>query len=60
MRQSGCAELVERIIKDTIPMYARMVHGRDPKGELSQQSQQYDIDNEVGHGASHIVDCIPS
>jgi hypothetical protein len=43
MRESGCAELVKNVLDDSIPMYGRMVHGRDSNGELFEQSQQYDI-----------------
>jgi kynurenine 3-monooxygenase len=43
MRESGCAELVKTVLDDSIPMYGRMVHGRDSKGGLFEQSQQYDI-----------------
>jgi kynurenine 3-monooxygenase len=35
--------MVEKILADSIPMYGRMIHGRDNKGDLFEQSQQYDI-----------------
>ena len=47
MRYSGASGLLEEVMKQTIPMRARMIHGRNLTGELYEQSQQYDIENRV-------------
>ncbi|MCJ1406800.1 kynurenine 3-monooxygenase, mitochondrial precursor [Ptychographa xylographoides] len=52
MRQAGVKGLIEDILKETIPMNARMIHGRSKLGDLYEDSQQYDV-----HGRSiHAVD----
>lgn len=43
MRHSGSSDLVERVLSDTIPMYGRMIHGKDAKGQLTEESQSYDV-----------------
>ncbi|MCJ1319224.1 kynurenine 3-monooxygenase, mitochondrial precursor [Xylographa vitiligo] len=47
MRHAGVPSLVDDILKETIPMHARMIHGRGKLGELYQDSQDYDV-----HGRS--------
>lgn len=42
MRQSQSVGLLEEVLKETIPMHARMIHGRRKGGELFQESQAYD------------------
>jgi hypothetical protein len=41
-------DLVGSILEETIPMYGRMIHGRDSKGELYGEGQAYDIGGRVG------------
>lgn len=43
MRQAGQPEVLESIMAATVPMRGRMIHGRDSKGALYEQSQDYDI-----------------
>ena len=56
MKASNIAGLAEKVMEETIPMRARMIHGRDIKGELYEQSQQYDIDNKVSAFILHPPD----
>lgn len=41
MRKSKCEGLVDEVLKGTIPMHARMIHGRKG-GDFYQESQEYD------------------
>ncbi|EMC94392.1 hypothetical protein BAUCODRAFT_35599 [Baudoinia panamericana UAMH 10762] len=43
MRQSQSQNLLDTVLSDTIPMYGRMIHGQDTAGQLTEQSQQYDV-----------------
>ena len=47
MRQSKCEGLLGQVLKETIPMHARMIHGRRKGGELYQESQKYDANGRV-------------
>lgn len=47
MRQSQSVGLLEEVLKETIPMHARMIHGRGKGGELFQESQAYDANGRV-------------
>lgn len=47
MRQSRCDGLLDDVLKETIPMHARMIHGRRKGGELYQESQEYDANGKV-------------
>ncbi len=47
MRQSNCVGLLEEVLGETIPMHARMIHGRRKGGELFQESQEYDANGRV-------------
>lgn len=47
MRQSQSVGLLEEVLKETIPMHARMIHGRRKGGELFQESQAYDANGRV-------------
>ena len=47
MRQSGCKGLLEDVLSETIPMHARMIHGRRKNGELYEESQAYDANGRV-------------
>lgn len=39
--------LIENVLRDTIPMYGRMIHGRD-HGALWEAAQAYDVHGRVG------------
>lgn len=43
MRHAGSKELLDAVLKDTIPMRGRMIHGQDSKGALTEESQLYDV-----------------
>ncbi|KAK6431534.1 kynurenine 3-monooxygenase, mitochondrial precursor [Oleoguttula sp. CCFEE 5521] len=43
MRHSGSSTLLDAVLTDTIPMHGRMIHGQDKSGNLTEESQQYDI-----------------
>ena len=47
IRQSKCEGLLDQVLKETIPMHARMIHGRKKNGELYQESQKYDANGRV-------------
>ena len=47
MRQSHYVGLLDGILRETIPMHARMIHGRRKNGELYQESQAYDANGRV-------------
>ena len=36
-------------MSDTIPMYGRMIHGQDSKGQLTEESQKYDVHGRYIH-----------
>ena len=43
MRHAESDGLLDSILSETIPMYGRMIHGEDTKGNLTEESQQYDV-----------------
>ena len=43
MRHAGSKDLLDAVLKDTIPMHGRMIHGQDSKGTLTEESQLYDV-----------------
>lgn len=43
MRHAGSKGLLDAVLKDTIPMHGRMIHGQDSKGTLTEESQLYDV-----------------
>lgn len=47
MKLAGTEGLLEDVLKETIPMHGRMIHGRDKGGELYAESQQYDAHGRV-------------
>ena len=47
MRQSRCEGLLEEVLAETIPMHARMIHGRRKTGEIYEESQAYDANGRV-------------
>ncbi|KAI2792482.1 Kynurenine 3-monooxygenase [Penicillium oxalicum] len=42
IRQSERSELIQNVLQGTIPMYGRMIHGRD-RGQLWEAAQAYDV-----------------
>ena len=52
MRMTNRPLLVESVLKQTIPMYGRMIHG-EQDGKLYEQPQAYDI-----HGRVRYIICI--
>ena len=53
MKQSKCEGLIEAVLRETIPMHARMIHGRRKGGETYQESQEYDANGRVGPPPPH-------
>ena len=47
MKHSNRSGFVEAILKETIPMHGRMIHGRDKDGKLWEESQAYDVRGRV-------------
>ena len=47
MKLSQGDGLLEEVLKETIPMHARMIHGRRKGGELYKESQAYDANGRV-------------
>ncbi len=47
MRHAQREDLLDSILKESIPMYGRMIHGRNIQGDLYQASQVYDIHGRV-------------
>ncbi|KAI9052019.1 hypothetical protein LZ554_004273 [Drepanopeziza brunnea f. sp. 'monogermtubi'] len=43
MRRSGKPDLLDKVISETIPMRGRMIHGKTPSGQFTEQAQDYDI-----------------
>ena len=56
LRGSGNSELAKSIVDETIPMYGRMIHGRNITGDIYEQSQAYDINGKVS--IVHIWRCL--
>ncbi|KAL9128988.1 MAG: hypothetical protein Q9217_002463 [Psora testacea] len=42
IRYAGAEGLLEDLFQDTVPMHARMIHGRRQSGQLFEESQKYD------------------
>ncbi|KAL9602437.1 MAG: hypothetical protein Q9219_001861 [cf. Caloplaca sp. 3 TL-2023] len=42
MRQAKCEGLLDAVLKETIPMHGRMIHGTSKGGDLYEESQAYD------------------
>ena len=53
MRQAQCEGLLEDVLAETIPMHARMIHGRRKNGDLLEESQAYAANGRVRH---HIIE----
>ena len=46
LRKANRPAMLDAILKETIPMYGRMIHG-ERRGQLYQQHQAYDIDGKA-------------
>lgn len=53
MRKAECGDLLDSILRETIPMHARMIHGRRKTGEFYEESQPYDA-----HGRVNLRDSV--
>ena len=47
MRHAEAGDLLNDILEETIPMHARMIHGRRKDGTLYEESQPYDAHGRV-------------
>ena len=47
MKLANANGLLKDVLDETIPMYARMIHGRRKGGDFYQESQQYDAHGRV-------------
>lgn len=47
MRHANAGGLLDDVLKNTIPMHARMIHGRSKNGTLYEESQFYDAHGRV-------------
>ena len=47
MRNAGQDGLLEDVLKETIRMDSRMIHGRRKNGDLFEESQAYDVNGQV-------------
>ena len=54
MRNAKCDGLLDSVLRETVPMYGRMIHGESKDGQLSQESQAYDVQGRVGLSLSFI------
>ena len=43
MRCSGSEKLLEAVLAQTIPMHGRMIHDKDSNGNLTEETQLYDV-----------------
>lgn len=46
IQESHRAGLIDDVLRDTIPMFGRMIHGRD-RGQLWEAAQAYDVHGRV-------------
>lgn len=47
MRKAECGGLIEDVLKESIPMRGRMIHGKTKTGEFYQAPQDYDVHGRV-------------
>ena len=47
MKASNSPGLTDSVLSETIPMYGRMIHGKDSSGKLLENSQNYDVHGRV-------------
>lgn len=59
MRKAQCEGLLEDVLQQTIPMHARMIHGRRKNGEIYEESQQYDVHGRVCNTLLKILGLVP-
>ena len=52
MRQAECDGLLEDVLRGTIPMHARMIHGRRKNNDIYEESQEYDANGRVSPDTS--------
>ncbi|KAK2735646.1 kynurenine 3-monooxygenase, mitochondrial precursor [Onygenales sp. PD_40] len=43
MKQTNRSEFIDAVMKETIPMHGRMIHGKSKWGDLTDESQAYDV-----------------
>lgn len=55
MRHADSNELLESVLKDTVHMHSRMIHGRGKDGKVFQESQAYDTHGRVSHDRSFSI-----
>ena len=51
MQHTNRTDLIEKVLRGTIPMYGRMIHGKD-RGQLYEAAQAYDVHGRVGTSPS--------
>lgn len=47
LKRSNCDGLLDDVLKKTIPMHGRMIHGQRKNGTFFQESQSYDAHGRV-------------
>ena len=47
MKLADAGRLLEDVLRETIPMHGRMIHGRGKNGDLYEESQAYDAHGRV-------------
>ena len=60
MRNAGQPGLLDHVMKATIPMRGRMIHGRTPLGELYEHAQDYDAKGRVSNMSKHLQQLLMS
>ena len=64
MRHADAGNLLIEVLEETIPMHARMIHGRGKDGKLTEESQPYDAHgrvcslHEISHKPPLMIDSI--
>ena len=53
MQHTNRTDLIEKVLRGTIPMYGRMIHGKD-RGQLYEAAQAYDVHGRVGTSPSNM------
>lgn len=49
MKSAGRTDLIESVMRETIPMRGRMIHGKNATGELFEEPQDYDAHGRVSY-----------
>ena len=55
MRNAHCEGLLEDVLEETIPMHARMIHGRQSNSQIFEEAQQYDVHGRVSVFPSNVL-----